>query len=366
MVSSLGVNITHQEVRDGLFLTIGVVAPFILRSIGDLTIGFILDRCCKLNKKELAAHLVGTGDSRVTIWRIWKYQYSWSSARDELGLNTCGAILISTIRLLFWHWLQPMLYGLVLFAYWNLLVEAQQTLGLIVGIREALYWLMTIMALCRNPSYLLVDLKATWNGISRTFPNSTIFGPCFQVALYVLAPEKYVAIALVKRNRCEELAGGILIGAFLPLLDLAGMIGFCWAFAVHNVFIPMIIGYSVTMIAALFLLGWGICGHFCGNPSRRAKVRFTSTQDRNAKDSQTKSCGSVGLFGADPTTEPTNEPSVNPTQSPLNTAEDPQSVASVHRLRAPNGSQSNDTEEVYNSEEPQSVSSVNLDSNAVV
>ena len=224
-----------------------------------------------MNKKELAAHLIGKGDSRVTIWRIWKYQYSWYSARDELGLNTCGATLISMIRLFFWHWLQPLLYGVVLFAYWNLLVDAQKILGLIVGGREALYWFMTVMALYRNPSYLLVDLKATWNGKTRSATSFTTFGPWFQVTLYVLAPEKYVAISLVKRNRCEELVGGILIGAFLPLLDLAGMVAFCWAFAVHNVFVPMIIGYSVTMIAALFFLGWGLCGCFCGK-SKRCKV----------------------------------------------------------------------------------------------
>merc|ERR1712079_945883 len=93
--------------RDGLFLTVGAISPFILRTVGDWLISMVLDKCCKLTKKELAAHLIGKGESIVTINHVTSSVHlSWKEAKENLGLNQCAASTVAMIRLLFWHWMQ--------------------------------------------------------------------------------------------------------------------------------------------------------------------------------------------------------------------------------------------------------------------
>lgn len=264
MSSAFHLKLNHQQARDGLFLTIGVVSPFVLRTLGDWTISWILDKCCKLTKKELAKHLIGRGDSRVTIVNVFDGTLSWHEARTELGLNQCAASLIALIRLLFWHWMQPFLYFYVLFAYWDLLVHIQRILGLIVGGREALYWLMTVFALCRNPVYLLVDLRSTWLNRRNVI---------FELVSYVIAPDKYVTLAMIKKGGRDYLSFCLVV-IFLPLLDLAGVAAFILAFLTDNVYVPLMIGYAVTMIGGIVVVPWVIVVYCKSRLGRRRDRRL--------------------------------------------------------------------------------------------
>eukprot|EP01084_Bolivina_argentea_P207900 354621_1 len=233
----MGSNSSRETARDALFLTVAAISPFTLRSAGDWLISLIVKRFCNMTKKEFRVQLIGAGNSDVTIENIWEKKFTFSQARNDLKINTCAAISIALIRLIFWHWMQQLLYFFVLYAYWDLLDDGQHILGLIVSVREGTYLLLTFIALCMNPSFLMIDLKASWNS------------EVFTVLTYVIAPEKFVFLAVVD-NRNGFLLGCGMIS--LILLDLAGIVAFIYAFAVNYVYVPMMIGYGVTTTGGLF------------------------------------------------------------------------------------------------------------------
>eukprot|EP01084_Bolivina_argentea_P061241 111925_1 len=236
------IHVSHDEARTGLILAIGAVTPFILRSFGDWIVSLILRKCCGMTKKEMKVQIIGKGDSKITIQNIWWKKYRWSEAREQLGLNTCAALFISLIRLILWHCMQPFLYCFVMYAYWDLLDRVQQILAVIVASRECIYFCLTFIALLVNPTFLLIDLRAAWK-------DDRIL-----VFWYVIAPEKYVWFSVTHDS---DVIGyiGLMI---LMISDIGGIAAFIWAFVVNNVYIAMMIGYSVTTIGALYML-WMIC-----------------------------------------------------------------------------------------------------------
>ena len=153
-----------------------------------------------------------------------------------------------------------MLYAVVLYAYWDLLDDGQRILGLVVGGRETLYWLMTIVSLYRNPCYLLVDLRASWNQ-----KQNVQFERWIEVGMYVLAPEKYVGWAIVREERLNTnlCIGMIYTVVFLPMLDMAGVVALIWAVVSRNIYPPLMIGYAVTTIGGLSVI-IGVVLFCCG------------------------------------------------------------------------------------------------------
>ena len=173
---------SHEKVRIEIGLAVVALSPFILRAVGHTLFDCLLQKYCKMNTKELKEHLKGTENTSLSIKNIWNKEdkISWSEARDAMGINNCAAIFIASIRLLFWHWLQVASYAIFLYGYWDLLYNAQQILGLIVLVREAIYFIFTIVCIFMNPVYLLPDYKASWNESKRN------------VLIYIFAPEKFV------------------------------------------------------------------------------------------------------------------------------------------------------------------------------
>lgn len=53
--------------------------------------------------------------------------------------NKDVAVRDARFKLVFWHFLQPALYGLALGFYWSALSAESQQLGAIVAVREAIY-----------------------------------------------------------------------------------------------------------------------------------------------------------------------------------------------------------------------------------
>ena len=238
-----GVDTSHEGARVALFLTIGAVSPFILRSVGDWVIGYIIKICCDMTKTELTLQMIGKGESNMTVMEIWHAKPSWSEAREDLSINFCAALTVSMLRLIFWHWMQPMLYAWVLYAYWDLLDDGQQILASIVAGREALYFLFTLIGLIKNRSYLLVDLRATWK-------DEDVNGS-WSVILYVIAPEKNLFMVIL----CDHPAPVVRDTGMICLcvLDMAGIVAFIWAIGVDNVYVPLMIGYGVTTIGGIFV-----------------------------------------------------------------------------------------------------------------
>ena len=64
-------------------------------------------------------------------------------------------------RLFFWHLLQPPLYLFVLWESAALIDPLQLKLGIAVAVREAGYFVTTLMCCWANPSFLLVDVAAS-------------------------------------------------------------------------------------------------------------------------------------------------------------------------------------------------------------
>eukprot|EP01084_Bolivina_argentea_P317305 550135_1 len=247
--------VSHQEARTAFLLGVGATIPFVLRFIGDFVINktkeFTLQKCCNKTEDEMKEQFIGTGKGDLSIDCIMQKSTSWTDAKKIQHLNFCAAFTISLTRLVFWHWMQPLLYWFVLYAYWDLLDKGQQILGLIVGGRECIYFILTIFGLCINPTFLMPDLKATWKYKKETIP------------IYVIAPHAYVFACVAPKTDSPGIIDCLNCLGFvtLILMDLCGAVAFVWAFIVKNVYVPMMIGYSVTAIGGLFMIfiaciGW--------------------------------------------------------------------------------------------------------------
>ena len=136
----MGIIGSRDELRGNFDnLAIGVAVPFVGRAIGNFIFKKMLNagfkECCGKTTdelKEVLNPMAGDGDSGVTWGKIVgsidknlgleldknidvEDDISWTKAADARGLNKCAAYLISTIVLIFWHWLQPFLYWLCLY-----------------------------------------------------------------------------------------------------------------------------------------------------------------------------------------------------------------------------------------------------------
>lgn len=228
------------ELETTALLTICVLIPFILRLGGDWILLFMLRTCCNLIQGYTKLpDKIGS----FPIIKVYEKKYIWETVVQRgLNLTGCSLFLLSLIRLLFCHLMQPILYFIIIHLYWDSLYHAQQTLAIIVGLREGIYLLLTIFGICVNSTYLLVDAKAGWN---------ESFYEAKHVYLYVIAPEIYLFNSVFKLDGCCYKVGYI----FLFLLDLVAIIVFIWSFVVKNVYVPLIIGYGITTIGiSIFII----------------------------------------------------------------------------------------------------------------
>lgn len=202
-----------------------------------------IERAFERNSEGIFDNQQYLGDATLT----------WRRARESMEINNQAAITIALIRLMFWHWLQPFLYGIILYGYWDLLDETQRVLGLIVLGREALYFLMTLVCIVVNPVFLLPDHKASWQR-SKT-----------AVMTYIFAPEKFVYLAIIKDDWEARGSGScwtLIIMLLLWIADVSGIIALMYSITSHNVLAAMIMGYAVTAIE-FFLVTTISCHAMC-------------------------------------------------------------------------------------------------------
>lgn len=227
------------------------VMPFLLRSVGDWTLSFIFnwnnpDMSLKFDLLDFHTKMECVNATN-TIEDVWKQRMPWSQCRDILRLNRFAAVLVSFLRLVFWHWMQPMIYGYVVLIHWTLLDSGQQLLALFVGVREALYYTMSVAAVITNPSFLLVDTK-----FSKSYVASLL--------IYAVAPDKFIAAAILPRDSEGNLSYASMLFVFvlLPLFDICAVVAFVWAIVVGITIAPLMIGYGVTalviVLAAVLLV----------------------------------------------------------------------------------------------------------------
>ena len=129
------------------------------------------------------------------------------------------------------------------YAYWDLLDHGQRVCGQIVAAREGLYALLVLIAVYVNPAVFIVDLKASW---TKNKINTLV---------YVIAPEKFVYIGVIAGTPFDTDNCRYLGVALLTILDSAGIVAFVWAFVAKNVYPAMMIGYTITTMGGIFMVG---------------------------------------------------------------------------------------------------------------
>lgn len=179
--------------------------------------------------------------------------------QDQKGL----AYISSILRLMFWHWLQPVLYFIVFKCDADQIDPLQFKLGVAVAVREALYFLSTLICVITNPDFLLIDVMASKrdkyfeesNSSFRHDLNGKLTTGWGFVVMYVLSPEKFVAWATFDKG---GIGRGWLWSIFLfggTLLDICGIAALVVGLQAANLRTPLAIGYGATALGGVgFLL----------------------------------------------------------------------------------------------------------------
>jgi hypothetical protein len=244
-----------------------VLLPLLGRAVLDWALGRLKAKCersCCKEEEEAGRRqaLLGGGGGGFTMDDLNSGSTTgWDNARQQNRQRPCGALSLAAARLLLWHWLQPGLYFVVLGCYWVELDAAQRGFGAAVAVREALYIAATLLGLCANPAFLLVDVGASVRDTGR----SGAKGGWPFLALYALAPEKYVLMAALGHGglvldgmEVDDLEFGyicrhggcaaISIAGVVGLLDLAAVGGLAAGLAAHNLPPALAVGYGATAL----------------------------------------------------------------------------------------------------------------------
>eukprot|EP01047_Picozoa_sp_COSAG01_P010909 COSAG01_NODE_471_length_16555_cov_14.196524_10_plen_169_part_00 len=140
--------------------------------------------------------------------------------------------------------LQPVIYFIVLYNYFDLVGPWQQFFGMLVALREALYLISTLVALFANPSYLAVDITVTLEEDGLV-----------EFLMYMLAPEVFVWTAIALDGgfnlSCRVWFGGSVL---YMILEACGVAALAIGILSDNLPWPLAVGYAVTAIASMFSL----------------------------------------------------------------------------------------------------------------
>jgi hypothetical protein len=192
----------------------------------------------------------GSGERGVTVKDVIHRasDQSWEKTLAKSGIGPCQGAATALARLVLWHWLQPVVYWTALFVYWQDLnsptttfwgVHWQRDFGVAVGVREAIYVVGTLCALVLQPSFLLVDVKASWEE------------KWSLAVVYIAAPEKFVLRTCAEDQAMGDTAEFIFGGAIYLtwLLDLAalGALVSAWLSGVTPP--ALMLSYAVVLVA---------------------------------------------------------------------------------------------------------------------
>eukprot|EP00942_MAST-04A_sp_MAST-4A-sp1_P009832 g9832.t1 len=178
----------------------------------------------------------------MTASVVYQQRYSFKEACKNLKYTPCHAYSLAMFRLFFIHWAHPILYWVTLFAYWDVLNVLQLILGGIVGVREGVYLIFTLICLIENPTFLLVDINASRRE------------DLFDFLIYVFAPDKFLYFCLGFK-KIWILDGIDLSLVFLLLLDLVSAAALLVAIDFRISPPLLMVGYCITTIGGMLLLG---------------------------------------------------------------------------------------------------------------
>lgn len=212
------------------------LASFVLRG----TLSYIEKRFP--GGSQCSLHELGQGP-RASAILANERGVTWREARARLDARSnLPLFALCFIRLVLWHWLQPISFCFIYNTWtYDLGSTFQQSLAIAGLLREALYFGCTLAALYSRPAFLLTDIGATWHGGARG-----------EVIAYVLMPEKYLGWYL---SDCQGSQRGFRVYcAIIVLLDLCSFIALCSSiFGSTDLPTPLALCYLVTSVSFLTL-----------------------------------------------------------------------------------------------------------------
>ncbi|CAK9034128.1 unnamed protein product [Durusdinium trenchii] len=155
---------TPEKAQQEVNLLVGFLASYAFRALTSSAEAWLRRTCHLCICGRLAREGAVLASERGLTWREAKVRLDSS---DDLQI-----LALATLRLLAWHWMQPITYALLLYSWsddayfgktWNL----QAVLAAAVLLREVLYFICTLFALVQCPAFLLIDLAATWRSGAR-------------------------------------------------------------------------------------------------------------------------------------------------------------------------------------------------------
>lgn len=219
-------------------------APIQLRSI---LIGFAVVQLCRKVTgargdglslgRALLTMPSADGDAQVVSNAGWEaivgrginatdgpHQPSWAQARDARKLTQQQAVSSGVVKLLFWHWSQPVVFLWMLVAYRCVIAslgDEQCWYASVIAAREMLYLASTIAATWCCPVFLLMDPITAWQEAPGYLERAR------RAAMWVLAPHNYTALCL--SNRFRRQWSFVFMG--LATIQMAADISSCVALA---------------------------------------------------------------------------------------------------------------------------------------
>ena len=186
--------------------------------------------------------------------------------REARGLTPPQAAASAIVKLVLWHWSQPVVYLSMLVpyrCYVASLGEWQQRFAAVVAAREVLYLFSTLLATWQCPVFLLMDPITAWNQTDSWLER------VMRSAMYVLTPHNFVALCLANRFREWQrvflgLAGIQVIADLASCFALGALLAGGIEKAANSTVVEspeeetpaaLIIGYMIT--ASGFLLFFG-------------------------------------------------------------------------------------------------------------
>jgi hypothetical protein len=159
--------------------------------------------------------------ARFTSARVTASGSTWAEAVEANGQGTAMTLALAACRLVFLHLLQPLAWSAAFIWHWAELSTSQAFFGSVVGLREALYFFLTVVCVLVHPAFLLVDVGASLRRQDRAADGFGMRVGLF--AMYVLAPEKFVALCLLSAGGLNSERGLTVVLISLCVLDLGGV-----------------------------------------------------------------------------------------------------------------------------------------------
>ena len=186
--------------------------------------------------------------------------HSWEMARKVNHMGYNWALAKSILVFLFWHMLQPTLYYLVFFDAYSTLNPMQQLLGKGVLIREGIYLASVLICTAVNPSFLLVNIHASYEDATRfQYGQSDVRGGGLFLMMYVLSPERFMAFVVF--SLCDATREGGCVATILSnvkkcyicisvVLDLCGLGALGAGLGARNLPSALAVGYTAAALSS--------------------------------------------------------------------------------------------------------------------